>query len=330
MLETMKAAYCSKYGDPEVIDVREIPKPTSPKSGEILIRIHSSSVTAADTFMRQGSPKFSRLFLGWSKPKHPVLGTGFSGEIVEIGECVKKFQVGDYVFGESIFGSGTNTEYICIKETALVLVKPKNVHHSEAATLTDGFLTSYSFLKDIGKLEKGQRILINGASGSLGLAAVQLSKLMGAYVVGVCSAKNALLVEELGADEVVDYKTEDFTQLNHSFDLIYDAVGKSSYGLCKPILDTNGKYLSPVLSPRLLVQSIYTSLFSKKKAVFSATGMRSVNELFPLLEELSVFLSQNKIGVVIDKVYGIEDVIQAHRYVDSGRKVGNVVVYMLD
>ncbi len=325
--KTMLASYSTAYGSPNVLEIRSIEKP-EPKPMELLVKIYASSVTTADSLMRQGKPKFGRLFLGITKPKFPVTGTGFSGEIVKTGKDVTLFTVGDQVFGETLFGTGSNTEYVSIDESKLILKKPESVSFEAAATICDGVLTSYSFLKDIGQLEKGQRILIHGASGSLGTAAVQIAKKMGAYVVGVCSGKNAEMVKTLGADEVIDYTKSDFTTLDHTFDMIYDTIGKSSYIKCKDLLTTSGKYLSPVLSLSMLWNSMYTALFSKKKALFSATGLRKQEELRPLLQEIRNMLVSRELLVVIDNVYNLHDIVKAHNYIETGRKRGNIVISM--
>jgi len=324
-LKTMKAVFCTAYGLPEVLEIRDCPVPQI-SNKEILVKVLASSSTSADSFMRQGKPKFTRLFLGWKKPKNSSMGTGFSGEIVELGNEVSSFHVGDQIFGETIFGFGTNAEYVKISESTLALSKPNELLHVECATICDGFLTSYSFLKDIGNLQKGQRILINGASGSLGSAAVQIAKYMGAYVVGVCSSKNKQMVLSLGADEIIDYNSIDFTKLNHSFDLVYDTVGKSSFLACKKILTKHGKYLSPVFNISLLIFGIYTRLFSKKKALFSATGLKPISMLRPKLKDLTQLLVQKEIQVFIDKVYPLKDIVKAHQYIDTGHKKGNVVI----
>lgn len=326
-LLTMNAASCTGYGNPNVLEIKRIPIP-KPQKTDLLIKVYASSVTAADSLMRQGKPKFSRLFLGFKKPKNPITGTGFSGEVVQVGKDVSRFKVGDFVFGESIFGGGSNTEYVCLPESNLVLHKPDRLTFNEAATLCDGFLTSYSFLKDIGQLKKGQWVLVNGASGSLGSAAVQLAKIMGANVIGVCSTKNIRVVNQLGADDVIDYTTSDFTKGDYRFDVIYDTVGKLSVSDCKNTLTEKGKYLTPVLSIQVLVQSLYSALFSKKKVLFSATGIRPVKELRPLVQELSDLFMQNKFRVLIDRLYPLQDISKAHAYVDKGHKIGNVVISM--
>lgn len=317
----MKTAIYETYGGPEVIELIELKKPI-PKPDEILVRIKASAVTQADTLMRKGEPKFGRLFLGLFKPKNKGLGTGFSGVVEVTGKDVAQFKIDDEVFGEVLFKNGANTEYVCIKQDAVILNKPVSTSHKEAAPICDGFLTSYSFLKDIGKLKKGQHILINGASGSLGTAAVQLAKIMGARVTGVCSGTNIDLVKSLGADKVIDYKTSNFINSGDYYDVIYDVVGKASYRECKKVLTFNGVFISPVLSGPLL----WYSIFLFKKVKFSATGMRKHEDLKKLLYELILFFKQGKIKTIVDKEYKLEQIVDAHKYVESGFKTGNVIV----
>jgi len=243
----MKAAICNGYGASDVIKILEQTKPT-PKKNEILVKVIASSCTAADSMMRQGRPYFGRLFIGLTKPKYPVTGTGFSGVIEVAGEDVNEFSVGQAVFGESIFGSGSNAEYLCVPQDALILHKPKALSHEEAAPLCDGALTSLNFLKDVANLQSGQRILINGASGSLGCAAVQLAKHFGAHVTGVCSTKNIGLVKSLGADHVIDYTQQDFSLEKNAFHIVYDTVGKRTFKECNKCLKEGGQFISPVLS----------------------------------------------------------------------------------
>ncbi|RKE95374.1 NAD(P)-dependent alcohol dehydrogenase [Ichthyenterobacterium magnum] len=316
----MKAAIRKKYGSPDVIEIITKDKPI-PTSNEILVKIKASAVTRADAMMREGVPKFGRLFLGLTKPKNPSLGTGFSGIIEALGDNIKTLKINDAVFGEVLFGNSANAEYVCVNEDSVIAIKPSNISHQEAAPICDGALTSYSFLKDIGKVTSGQHILINGASGSLGTAAIQLAKILGAKVTAVCSATNFDLVKSLGAGNVIDYKTEDFTKNHNTYDVIYDAVGKSSVSKSKKALTKNGIYMSPVLSFSLLLNTIMS-----KRAKFSATGMRKPKELKPLLYELSEFIKLGKLKTVIDKEYALEHIIEAHRHVDTGRKKGNVVI----
>lgn len=321
----MKAIITTEYGSPDVLKLQDIEKPT-PIDNEVLIKIHAASVTAADTMMRKGTPLYGRLFIGLTKPKHPIAGTGFSGTIESIGSNVKLFQVGDEVFGESIFGAGTNAEYTCVPENGVLTLKPSNLTHEEVASVCDGPLTSWNFLKVMAKVKSGQFVLINGASGSLGTAAVQLAKHLGAKVTGVCGTSNIEMVISLGADHIIDYTKTDFTITGQTYDIIFDTVGKSSFTKCKKTLKPNGMYLSPVLSLPLLFQMLWTSIFGSKKAKFSATGLQPVPELRLLLNELNTLLESGQLKAVIDRCYPLEEVTQAHHYVDTGRKKGNVVI----
>lgn len=317
----MRAAIYTKYGLPEVIQVVDVEKP-SPKPNEVLVKIKASSVTRADSMIRAGIPKFGRLFLGLFKPKNTSLGTGFSGTVEAVGNNVYKFNIGDNIYGEKLFSNGTNAEYLCISEDAIISLKPKDLSHEEAAPVCDGFLTSYSMLKDIGRLKKGQHILVNGASGSLGTAAVQIAKLMGATVTGVCSTKNVELVTSLGADFVINYKKEDFTHKANTYDFVYDAVGKSNYSKSKNALKSNGVFISPVLSLNVLRYSI----INPKRVKFSATGMRKTKDLKSLLNELTSIFKQKKLKTIIDKTYQLDNIISAHKYLETDRKVGNIII----
>jgi NADPH:quinone reductase-like Zn-dependent oxidoreductase len=321
----MKAIVCTKYGSPDVLELKEVEKPT-PKGNEVLIKVYAASVTAADGMMREGKPIWGRLFIGLMKPNHPITGTGFAGVIEAIGQEVTLFKAGEAVFGETGVGFSTNAEYVCVPEAGVLATLPNNMTYEEAAPLCDGALTSYSFLKDIGKLQTGQRILINGASGSLGSAAVQIAKSLGAEVTGVCSSTNLEMVKSLGADKVIDYTTTDFTQTDQTYDIIFDTVGKSSFLRCQGSLSEQGIYLSPVLGLPLLLQMIWTSKVGNKKAKFSATGLRSASELRVLLHQLKELIESGKIQTVMDRSYPLEQTAEAHRYVDQGHKKGNVVI----
>ena len=321
----MKTIITTKYGSPDVLKVTEAVKPI-PKEDEILIKIEASSVTAADSMMRKGEPYYGRLFIGLTKPKNPVPGTGFAGTIEAIGKEVKNFKVGEAVFGEIVLGPGTNCEYVCVPESGVVLSKPSNISFEEAAPVCDGALTSMSFLKDIGHIKPGQKILINGASGSLGSAAVQLAKEFGAEVTGVCSTSNIDLVKTLGADNAIDYTKIDFTKQSTYYDVIYDTVGTLSFSNCKKVLTANGIFMSPVLGMPLLFQMIKSGISGRKKAKFSATGLRPVSELNILFKQLKELLEKGALKTHIDKTYPLEDISKAHQYVDSGRKKGNIVL----
>jgi len=323
----MKAIICTKYGAPDVLQIQDVPK-SKPKDNEILIKIYASSITRADSMMRTGKPVFGRLFMGLIKPKFPITGTGFSGEVEEIGSAVSLFKVGDLVFGESVLGVGTNAEYLSVPELGIVEIKPSNISHEEAAPLCDGALTSLNFLKLVGGIKSGDKVLINGASGSLGTAAIQIAKYFGAEVTAVCSAKNEFLVKSLGADYVIDYEEFNFTELVKQYDIIYDTLGKRSFFSCKKVLLSDGVYLSPVLSFALLLQMLFSSFFGKKKAKFSATGLLPTEQLCSLLDELLPIISVGKLKPVISRHYRMQQIKEAHAYIDTGHKQANIVLLL--
>lgn len=321
----MHAVVAGGYGSPEVFEYKEVEIPI-PGENELLVKIRVSSVTRADTMMRTGKPYFGRLFTGLTKPKHPIPGTGFSGEVIRTGEKVSRFKQGDAVFGETTLGFSTNAEYVVLPEDGVILHKPENLPHEEAASYCDGMLTSYYFLKEIAKLSPGQKVLVNGASGSLGTAAVQLAKKMGAEVTAVCSSKNAGLVRSLGADHVMDYQKQDFTASGETYDIVYDTVGKSSYRRSRKVLSKQGAYVSPVLKPNLLLGMLFTSLAGKKKARFAASGMKPDRELKALLSELVSIHRESGLHSVTDRQFPLEKVAHAHAYIDKGHKKGNVII----
>jgi NADPH:quinone reductase-like Zn-dependent oxidoreductase len=321
----MKAVVCTRYGPPDVLELKEVHRPT-PGPGEILVRVHVSSATKADTMMRRGSPAYARLFLGLSRPKKPITGTGFAGTIESVGEEVTGFKPGQRVFGETGVGFSTNAEYLSIDEDALVASIPDALGFEEAAPLCDGALTSMNFLSHVHRLRAGETVLVNGASGSLGTAAVQIAKHFGAEVVGVCSAANVDLVKDLGADRAIDYRKEDFTDADGAYDVVYDTIGKSSFTKCRRALKEGGVFISPVLSMPLLFRMMWTSRFGRKKAKFSATGMRPVPELRPLLNEVLALIENGELRMVIDRRFPLEETSEAHRYIEKGHKRGNVVI----
>ena len=321
----MKAAIYTRYGAANVVTLAQRPVP-SPQEGQILIRVHASSVTAADTMIREGTPRFGRLFLGLRGPKVTAMGTQFAGEVVETGAGVAKFAVGDRVFGETGLQFGAHAEYVCIDQSELIAPIPAGMTDIDAAALCDGPLTSMNFLSNLAELQPGQHILINGAAGSLGTAAVQLAKGIGAEVTAVCSTRNVAFVKSLGADHVVDYNRDDFTKARGRYDVIYDTVGKSSFQASKAALKPRGRYISPVLSLRLLGQMMRTNCFGRKKAMFSATGMLPVEKQRPLLEDLLDRIAKGDLKMVIDRRFPLDRVAEAHAYVDTGHKRGNVIL----
>mgnify|MGYP000669316180 CR=1 FL=1 len=321
----MKAIITTAYGSPEIFTVDKVAKPTA-KPNEVLIRIHASSVTKADTMMRTGKPYVGRLMLGLTKPKNPIWGTGFAGVIEHVGSEVTQFIPGDKVFGESLDTMGTYAEFLALPENGILAKMPDNLSFEEAACMGDGGITSLNFLCNLGNIKSGQKVLINGASGSLGTAAVQIAKHFGAEVTGVCSTKNIQLVKELGADHVIDYTNNDFVSNKNTYDLIYDTVGVRSFAECKDALTESGIYASPVLGMPLMGDMMRTSMFGKKKAKFSATGALPAKETKRLLDILIDIIEAGNMKGIIDRSYPLDEIVDAHRYVEKGHKKGNVVL----
>ena len=323
----MKAAIYNTYGTANVVKLTDLPIP-QPKAGQILVRLRASAVTAADSMIRQGVPRFGRLFLGLRGPKVTAMGTQFAGDVVEIGADVTTFAQGDRVFGETGLSFGAHAEYVCVDQDGLVAQIPESMSYEEAAPLCDGPLTDMNFLRNLAELQPGQHILVNGAAGSLGTAAVQLAKGFGAEVTGVCSTRNVAFVKSLGADHVIDYNTTDFTQQRAVYDVIYDTVGKSSFQQSKSALKARGAYISPVLGLRLLGRMMFANCFSHKKAKFSATGMMPIDQQLPLMQDLLGRIAKGHLKMVIDRRFSLDRVSEAHAYVDTGHKRGNVILQM--
>ncbi len=321
----MKAVISTAYGGPEVFELQQVEIPI-PKENEVRVKIFALPVTRAGTMMRTGYPLIGRLFMGLTKPKHAIAGTGFSGVVDVVGEHVKLFKKGDKVFGESLFSFGTYAEFVCIDEEGIIAIIPNNVSYEQAAVVGDGPITSFNFLKSLANIQSGQRVLINGASGSLGTSAIQLAKHFGAKVTGVCSHKNIEMVKALGADEVIDYTKNDFTNNGQTYDIIYDTVGKLSFSKCKKSLTKKGAYVSPVLGLGLLFQVIRTSMTRGKKAMFSATGALPVPTIRGFLQKIRALMEAGKLEAIIDRCYSLEEIAEAHRYIDKGHKRGNVVI----
>ena len=321
----MKAIFVTNYGSPDVLQLQETEKPT-PKGDEVLVKVSAASVTAADSMMRRGTPRYARLFLGLMRPSKPIPGSGFAGVVEAVGETAKRYKIGDAVFGETGVGFSANAEYVCMSEEGVLAIKPEELTFAQAAAICDGALTSWNFLNRIANIQPGQKVLVNGASGSLGSAAIQIAKTLGAEVTGVCGPSNQAMVKSLGADKVIDYTQQDFIRGHQQYDIIYDAVGKVSFKHCKPALRENGVYLSPVLSLRLLLQMIWSSKFSTKKARFSATGILPIPVLRTLLSEVLEEIKAGNIRPVIDRRYPLAQTAEAHRYVDTGHKKGNIVL----
>ncbi len=325
MTTTMKAVITTAYGSADVFKYGVAKKPV-PDADEILIKIHTTSVTNAHTAMRTGYPLIGRLFMGLMKPSNPISGTDFAGEIVAVGDNVKKFSVGERVFGSTDIDGGTYAEYVKVSKNGVVLSIPQNVNYAQATAIIDGATTAYPFLVEHAQIKKGHKILINGASGSIGTAAVQLAKHFGAEVTGVCSSSNVDMVKTKGADYVIDYTEEDFTKGIKKYDIIFDTVGKSSFEDSKKVLSDQGVYLSSVLGLRMLFDMIKTSRSKGRKAIFVATGLMDGQTKLRNFQVLRDLLEKEIISPFIDRTYHLPQIAEAHRYVDKGHKKGNVVI----
>ncbi|MEH7166748.1 NAD(P)-dependent alcohol dehydrogenase [Priestia megaterium] len=300
----MKAMVCTKYGKPDVLQLQEVEKPI-PKENEILIKIYATTVTSGDCRVRSfNSPLLlwlpMRIVLGLRKPRKSILGVELAGEVEDVGKNVTRFKKGDQLFAMTGMKFGGYAEYICLPEKGTIAVKPENVTYEEAASISFGGTTALHFFRK-GTIQTGQKVLIYGASGAVGTAAVQLASYYGAEVTGVCSTKNSELVKSLGADRVIDYQNEDFTEKQEKYDLIFDAVGKITKNQCKAALALNGRFVS-----------------------VEGQGIAKVQTKDLLL--LKKLIEEGQIKSVIDRCYSLEQVPEAHEYVETGHKIGSVVV----
>jgi NADPH:quinone reductase-like Zn-dependent oxidoreductase len=314
-----------KYGTPDVLKIVSTRRP-APAAREVLVRVHATTVTATEAVFRRGKPYISRLFTGLRKPKIETLGEDFAGEVVAVGNGVTKFATGDRVFGTAGPAFGAAAEYLCLSEDEAMIPKPTETSFEEAAASVDGFLTALPFLRDKGHIAAGHRVLINGASGSVGAAAVQVAKYYGAEVTGVCSSANVDLVKSLGADHVIDYTTTDFTRNRKAYDIIFDTVGKTTFRKCRRSLRSHGIFLEAGMGMGVLGSVLFSSLFGRRKAKIAATGLRPTAERIEDLKLLRDLMANGKIVPVIDRVHPLGEIADAHRYVDTGRKKGNVVI----
>ncbi|WP_409340301.1 NAD(P)-dependent alcohol dehydrogenase [Paenibacillus sp. MBLB4367] len=318
----MRAMVQISYGPPEVIVMQEIAKP-SPGNRELLIRIQAAKVGPSDCAFRKGNPFMIKLLYGLSRPKFAIGGTELAGVIVEVGKEVQHFKPGDRVLGMSVKNFGAFAEYKCLSEESPLAVIPDNITFEEAVGVCDGGATALTFLRDKAHLREGQKVLIYGASGAVGIYAVQLAKYYGAEVTGICSGANESLVRKAGADFVIDYTQEDFMKADKAYDVIFDAVGKCSFSACNRVLRAKGMYLTT--APRLstLMQMMWTSMFKGKRAVFATAGLMQNKANLRFLMELA---NNGTLKAVIDRRYPLEHLPDAHQYVETERKKGNVII----
>jgi len=328
----MKAITFTEYGSPAVLKLNDVEKPT-PKINEVLIRIHATSLNVGDLWARNFKAitpgKFSmpflfwlpaRMFFGWSKPKVNILGSEFSGEVEAVGSDVKRFKKGDRVFGYRGQSMGANAEYLCVSESGMIAPMPANMTYEEAAAIPYGALTALSLLRKV-NIQPGQKVLVNGASGGIGSAAVQLAKYFGAHVTGVCSTPRVDFVKSLGADKVIDYTQEDFTQNGETYDLILDIMNKSSFARCKNSLTPTGVYLLASFKMKQVFQMVWTSMTGGRKVICALSEEKPADLI--LIKELA---EAGNLKAIIDKRYPLEQTAEAHRYVEKGHKKGNIVI----
>ena len=319
----MRSVVCHRYGGPEVLFITDVDRPT-PAEDEVLIHVRAAAVSPEDCASRRGRPLIARLSSGLMRPKNVVPGTEFAGEVAAIGKSVTRFMVGNRVFGTTGNRYGAHAEYLTIPETGLIAIMPESLDYSDAARPC-GQLTAWHFLVEKAEIRSGHRVLINGASGSVGVAAVQLAKHFGADVTGVCSTANVDFVRSLGADEVVDYTQASFEDEASTYDIIFDVAGESTFARSRASLAPGGVYLSTALSLRLLLQMLMTSRFGSRRAVYSATGLRSVSHRLANLENLNALVESRKLRAVVHRSYRLDQMGEAHAFVEEGPRAGHVV-----
>lgn len=315
----MRAVVCPKYGPPEVLQLKEVEKPV-PKGNEVLIKVHATTVNRTDCGFLRAKPFITRFFSGFTKPKNSILGSEFAGQIEAIGKEVKSFEKGDRVFGFSNFGA--HAEYITRPEDGLLTTIPEGISYEEAAPGAEGSHYALNNIK-AADIHSGQRVLINGATGAIGSAALQIIKHIGAEVTAVCNTKNIELVKSLGADKIYNYEKEDFTKDDQKYDVVFDAVGKSSFSKCKPLLKSEGIFMSTELGPywQNPFLAMWTSKFGDKKVLFPIPKDDKNDILF-----LKDLMENGEFKPIIDRCYPLEQIVEAYNYVETGQKTGNVVI----
>ena len=320
----MKAAVYYQYGSPEVIQVKDISKPF-PKEDEILVRVHATTVNRTDCAILRAHPFIMRFFTGLTKPSNPVLGTDFAGMVEEVGNSVEGFKIGDRVFGFNDQGLSSQAEYLVCKTEKFICHMPGNVGFQQAAASIEGGHYAINFINKV-SLKKGQRAFVNGASGAIGSALVQLLKYHGLHVSATCSYKNLGLISSLGVDHVIDYENEDFTLIGETFDYVFDAVGKSSFGVSKTLLNPSGIYISSELGPKNQnpILALVTPLTKGKQVKFPFPS--DVKTSLAIVKKL---MEEGKFTPLIDREYSLEEISKAYTYVETGQKTGNVTINLL-
>jgi NADPH:quinone reductase-like Zn-dependent oxidoreductase len=320
----MKAIVHTQYGPPEVAELKEVPKPT-PKDNEVLIKIHSSTVNRTDAGFRSAEYFVSRFWSGLFRPKYQTLGCEFAGVVEGIGKSVATFQKGDKVFGYNDKTFGGHAEYLTIAENDAIKIMPHNLSFNEAAPITEGAHYALNNIR-ASKIKKGQNALVYGATGAIGSSAVQLLKHFGVNVTAVCNTKNINLLKALGADLLIDYQTQDFTNTDIRYHFIFDAVGKSCFGQCKPLLTEKGIYISTELGKNAqnIFYALSTSFSGGKKVLFPIPSINKADVIF--LKELA---ENGEFKPVIDRQYKLDQIVEAYQYIETGQKTGNVVITVI-
>lgn len=323
----MRQVTQSRYGGPEVLEIREVPRPV-PGENEVLIRVEAFSVTLADCAFRKADPVITRFFTGLLRPRNLVLGDDIAGVVEAVGGKVTRFRVGEAVFGSIGDGLGGAADYVCLAEDAAIVRRPPMLDAGQGAGLSYGYLTAMPFMRDEGQVKPGDRVLINGAASSVGVVAVQLARHFGAEVTAVCSGRNADLARSLGADHVIDRTKSDFTDARDAYDVIFDAVGKSSFGRCRAALKPGGIYLTTVPSFAILWHML-TKRKPARRGKLATTGLRPVGDKLRDMDVLVDLVETGVVRAVTDRRFPLSQVADAHRYVETERKVGDVVVEMV-
>jgi len=325
---TMQAAVYTQYGPPDVLNIESIPVP-QPKDKDVLVKVHYSTVNRTDCGFLRAAPFIVRAVAGWTKPKSTVLGCEFSGKVVAIGNAVTDYEIGDRVFGfkDDDFGFGGHAQYTCMPEHGMMTKIPESIGFQEAAAALEGAHYALFYIRSVG-VNEGQRILLNGGTGAIGSAALQICVSKGAEVTAVCAAAHAERVKAMGAIDTIDYVTEDFTmrlsEENRQFDSVFDAVGKSTFGRCKPLLKENGIYTSSELGPYCQnpFLALYTKWFSKKKVHFPIPNKNPREDA----DYLAALMASKQYQPLIDRTFILDDIREAFEYVETGEKIGNVLL----